>query len=103
MSRFKVKGAPNKIGVEWDYKFPDEVDCLLRLSTFSPVTNDCLEGEPYEVYHEVYPIDSCDFVVRLCTQITDAYNSGILNTDLSCREYFFKYLPDFIEVREYRK
>ena len=102
MSKFKVKGAPEKIAVEWDYKFPDEMGGTLKLSTFSPVTNDCLEGDPWEVYHEVYPIDSCDFVVKLCTQITDAYNSGILNTNLTCREYFFKHLPDFIEVKEYK-
>ena len=56
MTRFKVKGAPDRISVEWDYKFPDEVGGTLKLSTFSPVTKDCLEGDPREVYHDRLPV-----------------------------------------------
>lgn len=98
----KVKGVPNKIGVEWFFTFPDE-EGWPRLGTFAPRVDNCLSGDAEEVYTQDYPEFAAETVAALCMRITEAYNIGILKTDLSCREYFLKCCPDFIELTEWKK
>lgn len=100
--RTKILGAPDKIRVEWDYRFPDE-SSVGYLGIFAPYLDDTLSGDTEEVYTSHYPECATDIIVQLCVMVTDAYNAGILKTNLTCREYFLKHVPDFIELIEYRK
>ena len=105
--RTKILGAPDKIRVEWDYRFPDESfpdeSCVRCLGTFAPYIDDTFSGDPEEVYTYHYPDYATGTIIQLCVMITDAYNAGILKTNLTCREYFLKHVPDFIELIEFRK
>jgi hypothetical protein len=100
--RTKILGAPDKIRVEWDYRFPDE-SSFGYLGTFAPYLDDTLSGDPEEIYTSHYPEYATETIMQLCLRVTEAYNAGILKTNLTCREYFLKHVPDFIELIEFRK
>lgn len=98
----KILGVPEKIGVEWFYTFPDEAD-YPRLGTFAPYLDNCVVGSPEDTYTYHYPEFATETVMQLCLRISEAYNLGILNTNLNCRGYFLKCCPDFIELKDWKK
>lgn len=93
-----ILGAPDKVSIEFEFIFPDEVSRGSYIGGGGPIEDGCLQGSPEEVYTIYYPEYAVSHTFSLAYAVCDCYYLGLLPEGMTCRDYFNKYRLPHIEI-----